>query len=746
MKSLYLKLTILLVITTTSWANSTQKVSIQLDWLHQFQFAGYYIAKEKGFYKQRNLDVTIKEFNFDVDLLKSVINRESTYAVGKSSLILDKINGANIVTLAAIYQHSPMVLLTRKDSLIQSPKELYNKKVMLTPDARMAVAIHSMIVSQGIKLEDVKFEPHSFKLDDLISGKTDAMGCYLSNEPFLLQEKGVEFNILDPRDYGFDFYGGLLFTSQDEVINHPTRTHNFYMATMQGWKYAFENIKETAQLIRNKYNTQNKSLKSLIYEGEVLKKLAEFDKGNLGKITLKKYSEILKIYSLLGFSHNTQALKEFIIEPNSVLLTQKEKTFLKTTPIYFNNANNSLYKLNIQQNHHANTVLSLLENKIPILIKTNNKDIDKNTIQIYDTNNKAHKDMHISNAIIDFDIAIATQKDKGYIGTLSLLNNKKVAIIKNAAFLNQLKKIAPHVQYKTTTTLNEAFKLLNENKVFAVVDLLPTLNYYINAHNYNKIKISGTTKQTYPIQLAIDKENKLLKTVLNKAIDKISIQEKEKIYQSYFKINNTATKDKSLLFKIGIPLILVVILLIVFFSNRRLSKEIKHRVQIEDALATASNFDTLTNIYNRRKTIENLQDNIAISSRYERALSIIFFDVDDFTQINTKYGHLVADNILKELATLVKQNIRSADAFGRWDGEEFIIILPETNEDEAEKSAENLRNLIYHHDFKEVKTFVSCSFGIAQLKEKETMDTLIKKATQAMLSVKKSGKNSVKVG
>ncbi len=745
MKSLLKQLLILLVLLNTAWANSVQKVSIQLDWLHQFQFAGYYIAKEKGFYKQRGLDVTIKEFNFDVDLLKSVLNQESTYAVGKSSLILDKINGADIVSLAAIYQHSPMVLLTRKDSLIQTPKELYRKKVMLTPDARMAVAIHSMIVSQGIKLEDVKFEPHSFKLDDLISGKTDAMGCYLSNEPFLLQEKGVDFNILDPRDYGFDFYGGLLFTSQKEVTNHPTRTHNFHMATMEGWKYAFENIQETAQIIFDTYNTQKKSLKSLIYEGEVLKSLSEFEEGNLGKISVKKYSEILKIYSLLGFSHNKQALDEFIIEPNSVLLSSKEKEFLKTTPIQFSANKNSIYETNMKQRRTSYDVLSLLEKKLPILIKTDQTDINDNTIYIYDSNNDKHQNMHISRPIIDFDIAVATQKKEGYIATISLLNNKKVAIVKDAPFINNLQKVAPNIEYILTDTLEEAFNLLDENKIYAVIELLPTLNSYLNVSNYDNIKIAGTTKQTHPIQLAVEKDNILLQTILNKAVDKITSEEKEFIYHAYLKTKKQPKKESDTFFIFAIPIVLV-ILAIIFITNRRLSKEIKHRIQIEDALATMNNLDALTQIYNRRKTIEALQDNIAISKRYKRPLSIIFFDVDDFTKINTQYGHAIADTVLKELSQLIKSNIRSADILGRWDGEEFIIVLPETIEEEAKKSAENIKEIVYQHDFEELQSFVSCSFGIASLKERDTMDSLIKKATQAMLEVKKSGKNGVKVG
>ncbi len=206
---------------------------------------------------------------------------------------------------------------------------------MLTPDARSAASINSMIISQGLKLSDINFQTHSFKLEDLINGKTDAMGCYLSNEPYLLKQRGIEFDIHNPSDYGFDFYGGLLFTSQKELINNPSRVRSFYKATLKGWKYAFENIEETATLIYNKYNTQRKTLDALIYEGQVLKKLAKIEEGLLGDINTKKIEEIKRLYLLLGLSnHNPKfKLSDLIYNPYEIKLTKEEKEYLEENKI-----------------------------------------------------------------------------------------------------------------------------------------------------------------------------------------------------------------------------------------------------------------------------------------------------------------------------------------------------------------------------------------------------------------------------
>lgn len=729
MKSPYKILIISVLFISTLWAQKPlDKVSIQLDWLHQFQFAGYYMAKEKGFYKERGLEVSIKEFNFNVDLLKSVTQKESTYAVGKSSLILDKINGAKIVTLGAIYQHSPMILLTRKDSLIQTPKELYKKRVMLTPDARTAVAINSMIVSQGVQLEDVNFQPHSFKLDDLINGETDAMGCYLSNEPFILKQKGVAFNILDPRAYGFDFYGGLLFTSQNEVSNHPTRTHNFYVATMKGWQYAFENIEETARIIYDHYNTQDKSLEALVFEGETLKDLAEFEEGNLGKITLKKYTEILKLYSLLGYEHNRQALEEFIIQPKDILLTKEEKKYLNTHKIQFKRNFSSSLDEKIEAN-----IKSLLENKTSINF-TNNKN-GNNTIQLFEKTNPLHESFRKSKPILFFDIAVATNHDNSYVGSLSQLYNKKVAISKDSPLLIDLKSEQSTINYTIVHSLESGLKLLNDKKVDAVIDLLPTMIQKLHQNNYTNIKLAGTIKEKFPLYFAIAQNNPELLSIINKTIDKISKEELQSIHNNYLSLKPQQPQSYTLLLTIAIPLLIIFIVVII--TNRQLSKEIKKRLQIEDQLQLVSDTDILTSVYNRQKSIEVLKDAIAIAKRYDRELSIMFFDIDNFTKINERYGHNTADKVLVELCSLVKENIRSSDTFGRWDGEEFIIILPETNKEKAAISAKNIKELIYNYDFNDIENYISCSFGIAQFNEVDSIDSFIKNASKAMYSAEK---------
>jgi len=322
---------ILIILVSNLFSKDLERINLQLDWLNQFQFAGYYIAKEKGFYKEKGLDVKINEFTTETNLVEKVLKNEHTYAVGTSSLIIDKMDNKDIVLLAAIFQNSPLTFISLKKSNINSIFDFKNKKIMITSTTINSASIKSLIKSHNIKYDDITFVPHSFDINDLIKGKVDVITAYLSNEPYILKNKNIEFNLFNPVDYGFDFYSGLLFTSSKEVKNNPKRVKEFYEASIKGWKYAFSNIKESAKIIYEKYNTQNKTLDALIYEAKILKDLAQ--KNNpayLGYINPIKINEIKKLYLLLGLTTYSKIdFDNFIFDDNKVPLTNIENNYLR---------------------------------------------------------------------------------------------------------------------------------------------------------------------------------------------------------------------------------------------------------------------------------------------------------------------------------------------------------------------------------------------------------------------------------
>jgi ABC-type nitrate/sulfonate/bicarbonate transport system substrate-binding protein len=288
---------ILILLLVVNLFSNDDKVTLQLSWKNQFQFAGFYVAKEMGYYDKAGLDVDIKEYKHSIDVVDDVVSKKTTYGIGKSSLLISKSKGKPVVALAAIYQSSPSVFITTNPN-IKTPADFLNKRIMVTTNEAHSASLTSMLMSNGVLSDGIILQRHSFDYNDLIQGKTDAMASYISNEPYFLEKSGVYYKVFDPKDYGYDFYGDILFTSKDEITNNPQRVKKFHNASRDGWLWAFKNIESTAKLIYEKYNTQNKSLESLIYEGYSLKKLALVENIPFGHISKKNIQRWPKCISL----------------------------------------------------------------------------------------------------------------------------------------------------------------------------------------------------------------------------------------------------------------------------------------------------------------------------------------------------------------------------------------------------------------------------------------------------------------
>ncbi len=293
-------------------ANTLEKVSLQLQWKHQFEFAGFYIAKEKGFYKKAGLKVDIKEYDDQINLSDDIVNHKSTYGTNYANLILERSLGKNIVLLSAILQSSPHILVSLKSSDIKGIEDFKNKSIMIDSNEAESAIFTSMLKTGGVTQNEMKMIQHSYNINDLISGKIDLLSCFSSNELFILDSKNIKYDIWDPREYGFDFYDIILFTSQKELDDNPARVEAFRTTSLKGWKYAFANIEETVDLILQKYNTQNKTRDALLYEAKVLKKLAFEGSDTLGHINKIKIKNIYGVYNLMGITNNEIDLNSFI--------------------------------------------------------------------------------------------------------------------------------------------------------------------------------------------------------------------------------------------------------------------------------------------------------------------------------------------------------------------------------------------------------------------------------------------------
>jgi len=293
---------ILLIVTfciSFLYANDLEKVSLQLKWKYQFQFAGFIAAYEKGFYKDVGLDVELKEFNKDLSIIDDVINNKSDFGISDSSLVYDALQKKPVKALMAIFQESPFLLMGLQNGKINSIEDLDHKKISLY-EGIDGISIKAMLKTKNI---EYKAYPSVFSLDELLSGEIDMMTSYISNEVYTAKEQHLDIITFSPKDYGFQGYGDILFTSKKMLEKNPELVKKFYEASLKGWKYAYSNIDEMVDIIYNKYNSLDKTKKALHYEAVVLKKISGFG-INLGELHTEKIKSIALQFNLVKNEHN----------------------------------------------------------------------------------------------------------------------------------------------------------------------------------------------------------------------------------------------------------------------------------------------------------------------------------------------------------------------------------------------------------------------------------------------------------
>lgn len=185
---------------------------------------------------------------------------------------------------------------------------------------------------------------------------------------------------------------------------------------------------------------------------------------------------------------------------------------------------------------------------------------------------------------------------------------------------------------------------------------------------------------------------------------------------------------------------------LVLMINGRLFIEVQESANEKDLMALElrklANTDGLTGVFNRSKIEQTLTIEVLRSRRYKHPLSIILADIDHFKQVNDTYGHNVGDQVLAGIAGIMKQHVREVDTVGRWGGEEFLIVCPETTAEGAKKLAEKLRKKIEKHHFKEVG-IKTVSMGVAQIDSDDWDEDMVKRADRNLYRAKKAGRNRV---
>ena len=283
-----------------AFSEEYEPVVLQLKWMHQFQFAGYYAAKHKGFYKDAGFDVTIRQRNPKTTVIDDVLEGRAQYGVADSSIVLQRLLKKPVVITSTVFQHSPLVLMSLANSGIRNISDLAGKKIMFQRGIDDA-SLLAMLLINGILKKDYTFIKHNFDNMSLLKGDSDVMSAYLTNQPNVYRSLGHEVVLFDPVNYGIDFYGDLIFTTQHNVENNLARVEAFTRASLKGWQYAVDNYEEIIDLIISEYNPKL-SKENLISEAVQTKRLIRPDVIPLGTMHSLRFLRIGETYKTLNMA------------------------------------------------------------------------------------------------------------------------------------------------------------------------------------------------------------------------------------------------------------------------------------------------------------------------------------------------------------------------------------------------------------------------------------------------------------
>lgn len=579
---------ILLIIIFTYSLLFSKEVTLQLPWKYQFQFVGYIIAKEKGFYKDIGLNVKLKEFDSTIDVIKELDENKIEYAVTRPTSMIDISKGKNLKYLATIFQSSPLVLLTDKSLNISSLSDLKNKRIMTSGDLSTDVSLISMMFSQGIKLEDLVIQEASFNTKDLLDKKTDLIASYISNEPFILDELGGKPVIFNPKDYGFDFYSDILTTSKKYLKNNENEVKRFREASLKGWEYAFSNINESVEILYNKYNPQNKSKEALIYEANELKKLAYHNTNELGKIEIDKLEKIYNVYKLLGLAKNNINFSEIVYDDLNMEfnLTGEEQSYLINkqpikmcisadwTPFEKLDKDNKYIGLGadyysiIEKN--LSTKFELIKTKTSSEALNFIKDDKCDFLSLAVRTPRMESELNLSSTIFKIPLVIATKLNVPFVNKLEDLKNQKIAVPREYINIDFFKNKYSNLDIVEVENAQEGLKLLKEGKVYGFVGTLYTVSYRIQTEYFNDLKIAGKISDELEFVVGVKKNDEILLSILQKSINNIdSLQMKELMNKWAFTIYEK-TVDYTLVWQIIVPFILIFIFGMFFYTKLKL--------------------------------------------------------------------------------------------------------------------------------------------------------------------------------
>lgn len=297
------------VLSPVAAAEEVKDVTLRLKWVHQAQFAGFYAAKEKGFYEAAGLNVEIRPGGVDFPAVQMIASGSEDFGItGADQVLLAREKGVPITAIGAVYRKSPFALFALADSGIKSLEDLQGKLTGVKLGGNEELTYRAMVQAAGLDKSAIREMPVKYDMSPLLTGKVQAWPGYVINEVISAKEQGYDVNVISPADYGINFYADTLFARNDLIESDPELVEAFVKASFKGWAYVIENPEESAR-----FGLQYSD--KLTFEHELAMTKASIplllpEQSPLGSMTTQAWDLLQQQLLDLGFLDDEQPLEE----------------------------------------------------------------------------------------------------------------------------------------------------------------------------------------------------------------------------------------------------------------------------------------------------------------------------------------------------------------------------------------------------------------------------------------------------
>lgn len=577
-------------------ASEVVPIRVMFNWNHQFQYAGFYAAQMQGFYQDANLAVQLKDWN----RMSHVDNIEKGVAdvgVGYSLLLADYIKGRPIKLLFSVFQYSPFVLISHEP--INQLEELKGRRIMFSESYEFL----SMLNKSGLPTEDITLVPTNAELQEFIDGNVDVYTAYETNELFRLNRMGVPFHILDPKYYGVVSYGDLAFTSNEFAQKHPAALERFKAATIKGWRYALDHPEEVVDFIMQNYAVK-KSREAMLDEARRTTKYVETNSVPIGDLNLAKLNSMAEQMQSVGLFSEQQRLEadlqNVLFSSRQLFLTKEERAYIKANPVVRigNDVDWAPFEyIDEQENYRgiAADYMKLIERRLGIefeffidtpwyevMDRAKSGDIDMLSCAV--SNDRRQRYMNFTDPYLSFPMVLLARDHVNYVDDFSKLKGKTVAVVQNYATHDYLQKHYPEIPLLKVRNLQEGMEAVLEGRAFAYSGNIAAINYGLKKFGIDGLKIVGQSKQRFELSIGVQKDNEILFSIMQKALNSITEDEEVQIYDNWFNLRVVTEVDNAKLFVIvgWAALIILVLLALLFYFYRARVQHKKYINQINE--------------------------------------------------------------------------------------------------------------------------------------------------------------------